>query len=171
MDKKHFVTNVTSVCGFSSRLRWIWHSYLQWVLQISAEAQTRGPSQRYFIQQWIHRRNKWVSKHQSTSARLISQQWFIMNNTYLLSMTFSVPNLGSGHLIIDRRQWGASDIKDASHNIPLPHPIRYVIITHIGMQSRPCDNVYSCSIKMRTIQDSAIAERGLSDLSANFYVS
>lgn len=45
------------------------------------------------------------------------------------------------------------------------------MITHIGVQSTPCTNVYKCSIKMRTIQDSAIAEKSLPDLPANFYVS
>ncbi|KAJ6640719.1 Peptidoglycan-recognition protein LA [Pseudolycoriella hygida] len=45
------------------------------------------------------------------------------------------------------------------------------MITHIGVQSRPCNNIYNCSIKMRTIQDSAIAEKKWDDLPANFYVS
>lgn len=83
-----------------------------------------------------------------------------------------VPNLGNGHLIIDRKQWGSIQIDESSTKaVPLAHPIPYVIITHIGVQSKPCDNVYNCSIKMRTIQDSAIAERGLIDMPANFYVS
>lgn len=89
-------------------------------------------------------------------------------------MYISVPNLGNGHLIIDRHQWGANghNKKDKSSEIQtLDHPIPYVIITHVGVQSKPCHNVYKCSIKMRTIQDSAIAERGLPDLPANFYVN
>lgn len=98
-----------------------------------------------------------------------------IHSTWLIfhwdSPFISVPNLGNGHLLIDRRQWGASNIKDVSKRIPLHHPVQYVIITHIGVQSRPCDNVYACSIKMRTIQDSAIAEKGLFDVPANFYVS
>lgn len=53
----------------------------------------------------------------------------------------------------------------------LTHPIPYVLVTHVGVQSNPCDNVYNCSIKMRTIQDSAIAEKSLEDLPANFYVN
>lgn len=72
-------------------------------------------------------------------------------------------------MVIDRKQWGAASI---STNLPiLDHPIPHVIITHIGVQSQPCDNVYNCSIKMRTIQDSAIAEKNFGDLQANFYVS
>ena len=81
---------------------------------------------------------------------------------------FIVPNLGNGHLVIDRKQWGASD---ASEITPLEHPISWVLITHIGVQSKPCATVYNCSIKMRTIQDSAVAEKKWKDLPANFYVS
>lgn len=85
---------------------------------------------------------------------------------------FSVPNLGQGHLVIDRRQWGSSqDSNSTGQMIKLDHPIPYVMITHIGVQSEPCNNVYQCSIKMRTIQDSTIAERRLPDMTANFYVS
>ncbi|XP_036335562.1 peptidoglycan-recognition protein LA isoform X2 [Rhagoletis pomonella] len=79
------------------------------------------------------------------------------------------PNLGNGHLVIDRDQWGASELAK-NLKIPLKHPIPYVLITHIGVQSKPCENVYRCSIKMRTIQDSAIAEKNLPDIQANFYV-
>lgn len=82
---------------------------------------------------------------------------------------FIVPNLGNGHLIIDRKQWGDSQLSKLTNK--LTHPIPYVMITHIGVQSTPCKNVYKCSIKMRTIQDSAIAEKSLPDLPANFYVS
>lgn len=81
-----------------------------------------------------------------------------------------VPNLGNGHLVIDRKQWGAANIPN-EFTKNLEHPILYVIITHIGVQSRPCDNLYNCSIKMRTVQDSAIAEKRWNDLPANFYVS
>jgi len=83
---------------------------------------------------------------------------------------FSVPNLGNGHLVIDREQWGAAKTTPAL-TIPLKRPIPYVLITHIGVQSLPCENIYKCSIKMRTIQDSAIAEKGLPDIQSNFYVS
>ncbi|XP_037929125.1 peptidoglycan-recognition protein LA-like isoform X2 [Teleopsis dalmanni] len=79
------------------------------------------------------------------------------------------PNLGNGHLIVDRIQWGASELAKKL-TIPLKHPIPYVLITHIGVQSVPCLNIYKCSIKMRTIQDSAIAEKNLPDIQANFYV-
>ena len=83
---------------------------------------------------------------------------------------FLVPNLGNGHLVVDRLQWGASELANKL-KVPLEHPIPYVLITHIGVQSTPCYNIYKCSIKMRTIQDSAIAEKGLPDIQANFYVS
>ncbi|EDW18395.2 peptidoglycan-recognition protein LA isoform X1 [Drosophila mojavensis] len=80
------------------------------------------------------------------------------------------PNLGNGHLVIERVQWGASD-RSKPLKIPLQHPIPYVLITHVGVQSTPCVNLYKCSIKMRTIQDSAIAEKSLPDIQSNFYVS
>lgn len=78
--------------------------------------------------------------------------------------------MGHGHLVIDRKQWGAASIT-GTVNLTLDQPIIRVIITHVGLQSKPCDNVYNCSIKMRTIQDSAIAEKKLPDMPANFYVS
>ncbi|KAH8312973.1 hypothetical protein KR067_006569 [Drosophila pandora] len=80
------------------------------------------------------------------------------------------PNLGNGHLVIDREQWGAAKTTPAL-TIPLKKPIPYVLITHIGVQSLPCENIYKCSIKMRTVQDSAIAEKSLPDIQSNFYVS
>ncbi|KAH8366206.1 hypothetical protein KR093_010152 [Drosophila rubida] len=81
------------------------------------------------------------------------------------------PNLGNGHLVIERLQWGASEHAQPL-TVPLePSPIPYVLITHIGVQSTPCSNLYRCSIKMRTIQDSAIAEKNLPDIQSNFYVS
>lgn len=52
----------------------------------------------------------------------------------------------------------------------LEQPIPYVIITHVGDLSNPCDSVYNCSIKMRTIQDKAIADQNKDDIKANFYV-
>lgn len=78
--------------------------------------------------------------------------------------------MGHGHLVIDRKQWGAASTIGLD-NLSLEHPISRVIITHVGEQSKPCDNVYNCSIKMRTIQDSAIAEKMIPDMPANFYVS
>lgn len=90
-------------------------------------------------------------------------------------MTFAfgsaVPTLGNGHLIIDRIQWGARDSRVADDAPRLQRPVPHVIITHVGVQSNPCGNVYNCSVKMRTIQDAAIAEKGQDDLNANFYVS
>ncbi|XP_062128696.1 peptidoglycan-recognition protein LA isoform X1 [Drosophila sulfurigaster albostrigata] len=80
------------------------------------------------------------------------------------------PNLGNGHLVIERVQWGASEHAQLL-TVPLTSPIPYVLITHIGVQSTPCTNLYRCSIKMRTIQDSAIAEKNLPDIQSNFYVS
>ncbi|KAM7357889.1 peptidoglycan recognition protein LA isoform 2-T2 [Cochliomyia hominivorax] len=79
------------------------------------------------------------------------------------------PNLGNGHLVVDRLQWGASELANKL-TVPLEHPIPYVLITHIGVQSTPCYTIYKCSIKMRTIQDSAIAEKGLPDIQSNFYI-
>lgn len=71
--------------------------------------------------------------------------------------------------MVDRKQWGASDqATNLTHR--LNHPIPYVMITHVGVQSVPCFTIYKCSIKMRTIQDSSIAEKGLPDISSNFYV-
>lgn len=90
----------------------------------------------------------------------------------MFSFSIAVPNLGNGHLVIDRKQWGATAFNEnMGQSVQLKHPIPYVLITHIGVQSNPCDNVYNCSIKMRTIQDAAIAEKRLNDLPANFYVS
>ncbi|KAH8418239.1 hypothetical protein KR222_006310, partial [Zaprionus bogoriensis] len=80
------------------------------------------------------------------------------------------PNLGNGHLVIEREQWGASELAKQLR-VPLTVPVPYVLITHIGVQSIPCRNLYKCSIKMRTIQDSAIAEKHLPDIGSNFYVS
>ncbi|KAM8710466.1 hypothetical protein ACLKA7_017135 [Drosophila subpalustris] len=80
------------------------------------------------------------------------------------------PNLGNGHLIIDRDQWGSTD-QPVNLTRPLIGPVPYVLITHIGVQSKPCNTMYKCSIKMRTIQDSSIAEKHLPDISSNFYVS
>lgn len=82
----------------------------------------------------------------------------------------AVPTLSNGHLIIDRHQWGAGPSKVAFVAARLLHPIPHVIVTHIGYGSKPCNNVYNCSTKMRTIQDAAIAKKGLDDMKANFYV-
>lgn len=70
--------------------------------------------------------------------------------------------------MIDRKQWGAARI---TSGLPLNHPIPHVIITHVGVQENPCENLFTCSIKMRTFQDAAIAEQKIIDIPANFYVS
>uniref|UniRef100_A0A8D8L5X4 Peptidoglycan-recognition protein LA n=1 Tax=Culex pipiens TaxID=7175 RepID=A0A8D8L5X4_CULPI len=80
----------------------------------------------------------------------------------------AVPNLGNGHLVIDRPNWGAQN--EVRGRYPLFPPIPYVVITHIGVQSTPCLDMYRCSIKMRTIQDAAVAEMGLPDIPNNFYL-
>lgn len=87
------------------------------------------------------------------------------NTRFVCSST--VPNLGNDHIVIDRKQWGAAKVAVAPI---LEHPIPHVVITHIGALSNPCDSVYNCSIKMRTIQDKAVAEQNIVDLKANFYV-
>lgn len=103
-----------------------------------------------------------LSKNQDKS---LTRQEILFGNNYEYG-TF--PNLGNGHLIIDREQWGAQTVNASFPK--LEHPIPYVLITHIGVQSSPCYNVYKCSIKMRTIQDSSIAEQKLLDVKSNFYV-
>uniref|UniRef100_A0A9I3FGV2 Peptidoglycan recognition protein family domain-containing protein n=1 Tax=Anopheles epiroticus TaxID=199890 RepID=A0A9I3FGV2_9DIPT len=83
------------------------------------------------------------------------------------SPSMSIPNLGNGHMVIDRKNWGAQDVRGPYE---LPHPIPYVLITHIGVHSEHCTDVHVCSIKMRTLQDAAIAERSLLDIPSNFYL-
>lgn len=90
-----------------------------------------------------------------------------MSSIYVFDFNRTVPNLGNDHIIIDRKQWGAAKVSVAPS---LEHPIPHVIITHVGGLSNPCDSVYNCSIKMRTIQDKAIAEQNKIDIKANFYV-
>lgn len=82
----------------------------------------------------------------------------------------TVPSLGNGHMIVERNQWGAGASRVSDTAAVLERPIPHVIITHFGVQSVPCNNIYNCSVMMRTIQDAAIAEKGLDDLNANFYV-
>lgn len=71
--------------------------------------------------------------------------------------------------MVDRPAWGAATNTRLFEK--LSHPIRYVMITHIGVHSVSCFNLYRCSVKMRTIQDQAVATHGHSDISANFYVT
>ncbi|EDO64111.2 AGAP005205-PA [Anopheles gambiae str. PEST] len=80
----------------------------------------------------------------------------------------AIPNLGNGHMVIDRHNWGAQQGVHGPYK--LPHPIPYVLITHIGVHSEICSDVHVCSIKMRTLQDAAIAEKSLQDIPSNFYV-
>lgn len=87
------------------------------------------------------------------------------------STATTVPTLSNGHLIIDRHQWGAGPSRLSRAARHLQPPIPHVIVTHVGVQSRPCDTVYNCSVKMRTIQDAAVAQKGADDVNANFYVS
>uniref|UniRef100_A0A2Y9D1P3 Peptidoglycan recognition protein family domain-containing protein n=1 Tax=Anopheles funestus TaxID=62324 RepID=A0A2Y9D1P3_ANOFN len=84
------------------------------------------------------------------------------------SNSMSVPNLGNGHMIINRNNWGAQQGVHGPYE--LTHPIPYVLITHIGVHSENCPDVHVCSIKMRTLQDAAIAERSLQDIPSNFYI-
>lgn len=93
-----------------------------------------------------------------------------LRHIWEIIIQFLVPNLGNGHLVIDREQWGASE-QPTNLTKKLEHPIPYVLITHVGVQNTPCFNVYKCSIKMRTIQDSSVAEKYLPDINSNFYVS
>ncbi|XP_017053503.1 LOW QUALITY PROTEIN: peptidoglycan-recognition protein LA-like [Drosophila ficusphila] len=100
-------------------------------------------------------------------AELPSNKAIYFGNNYDHD-TFS--NLGKGHLVIGRDQWGATNTTSALI-IPLRRPIPYVLITHIGEQALPCENVYQCLIRMQTTQDSDIAQKGLPDLQSNFYIS
>uniref|UniRef100_A0A3F2YX61 Peptidoglycan recognition protein family domain-containing protein n=1 Tax=Anopheles farauti TaxID=69004 RepID=A0A3F2YX61_9DIPT len=84
------------------------------------------------------------------------------------SVSRTIPNLGNGHMVIDRHNWGAQQGVRGPYE--LEHPIPYVLITHIGVHSENCTDVHVCSIKMRTLQDAAIAERSLRDIPSNFYI-
>lgn len=76
--------------------------------------------------------------------------------------------MGNGTNVIPRVEWGGLDVNN-SNKFKLNPPIPYVMITHLGVQSLPCETVYDCSVQMRTIQDSAIAEKRIGDMPANFY--
>ncbi|XP_055627604.1 peptidoglycan-recognition protein LA isoform X2 [Toxorhynchites rutilus septentrionalis] len=102
------------------------------------------------------------SKESDSSPR---QPDILFGNNYVSG---TLPNLGNGHLIIDRRNWGAQEAVRGRY--PLKSPIPYVLITHIGVQSSPCMDMHRCTILMRTIQDAAVAEMGLPDISNNFYL-
>lgn len=107
--------------------------------------------------------------NQSQSNSSPSQPEILFGNNYVSGTNWlAVPNLGNGHLVIDRQNWGAQS--ETRGPYPLQHPTPYVLITHIGVQSTPCVDMYRCSIKMRTIQDAAVAEQSLPDISNNFYL-
>uniref|UniRef100_A0A675AHZ2 Peptidoglycan recognition protein la n=2 Tax=Anopheles darlingi TaxID=43151 RepID=A0A675AHZ2_ANODA len=80
----------------------------------------------------------------------------------------TIPTLGNSHMIIDRSNWGSQEHVKAP--LQLERPVSYVIITHVGLASKPCTDVYQCSNKMRVLQDAAIGERHLPDLPSNFYI-
>lgn len=71
-------------------------------------------------------------------------------------------------MLLGRKNWGAQ--QGVLGPYELERPIPYVLITHIGVHSKNCTNVHTCSIMMRTLQDAAIAEKYLSDIQSNFYV-
>ncbi|XP_052895593.1 peptidoglycan-recognition protein LA-like [Anopheles moucheti] len=98
-----------------------------------------------------------------SSDKIISREIFFEDDSY----SKSIPNLGNGHVVIDRNNWGAQNVHGPYE---LTHPIPYVLITHIGVHSENCPDVHVCSIKMRTLQDAAIAERNLQDIPSNFYI-
>ncbi|XP_058065793.1 peptidoglycan-recognition protein LA-like [Anopheles bellator] len=94
-----------------------------------------------------------------------NDQGTIFGNNYV---SHTIPNLGNGHMLIDRNNWGAQQGVQGKYE--LVPPIPYVLITHIGVHSRQCMNVHTCSIQMRTLQDAAIAEKNLQDIQSNFYL-
>ncbi|XP_001848055.2 peptidoglycan-recognition protein LA isoform X1 [Culex quinquefasciatus] len=106
-----------------------------------------------------------VINHMQGSEPTPSQPPILFGDSYASG---TIPNLGNGHLVIDRPNWGAQN--EVRGRYPLFPPIPYVVITHIGVQSTPCLDMYRCSIKMRTIQDAAVAEMGLPDIPNNFYL-
>ncbi|XP_049547531.1 uncharacterized protein LOC125958307 [Anopheles darlingi] len=99
----------------------------------------------------------------SDSERLPSN--ILFGNNYFSN---SIPNLGNGHMLLGRKNWGAQQGVQGPYE--LESPIPYVLITHIGVHSKNCTNVHTCSIMMRTLQDAAIAEKYLSDIQSNFYL-
>ncbi|XP_055612497.1 peptidoglycan-recognition protein LA isoform X2 [Uranotaenia lowii] len=103
--------------------------------------------------------------NQTQSNQPTSQPDILFGNNYISG---TIPNLGNGHLVIDRNNWGAQVSIRGPY--PLNKPIPYVLITHIGVQSTPCPDMYKCSIKMRSIQDAAVAEMKLPDIPNNFYL-
>lgn len=74
-------------------------------------------------------------------------------------------------MLYSRKHWGAIENEAMNEIPPLKHPINYIMITHVGVQSEPCYSLNDCAVNMRTYQDNAIATRNLPDIPANFYVS
>lgn len=71
-------------------------------------------------------------------------------------------------MIIDRNNWGTQD--DVQATVRLERPVPYVVVTHIGVKTKNCTDIYQCSNKMRILQDAAIGERYLPDIPSNFYI-
>lgn len=71
-------------------------------------------------------------------------------------------------MVIDRNNWGTQDGVQAS--VQLQRPVPYVIVTHVGVRTKSCNDVYQCSNKIRILQDAAIGERYLRDIPSNFYI-
>lgn len=67
--------------------------------------------------------------------------------------------------------WGAVNVTNLKNLSSLHHPIPYVVIGHMGVQTESCFNIYTCSVKMRSIQDNGIGTKQMVDLGGNFYVS
>lgn len=67
--------------------------------------------------------------------------------------------------------WGAFNVTSLKNLSTLHHPVPYVVIGHMGVQTESCFNIYTCSIKMRAIQDNGIGTKQMADLGGNFYVS
>jgi hypothetical protein len=71
---------------------------------------------------------------------------------------------------VDHKNWGSNNNSGFSRMHKLEHPISMVIIGHVGVQSKPCFTIYSCSIKIRSVQDNAVASKNLPEIGGNFYV-
>jgi hypothetical protein len=87
-----------------------------------------------------------------------------------ISIYFAVPAI-DGHFFIGRDIWGAQNHTKVKDMKRLKHPVKHVVVGHMGVQTEPCFKVYECAVKMRSIQDNAMGNKGLLDVSANFYVS
>ncbi|KFB50846.1 AGAP005205-PC-like protein [Anopheles sinensis] len=129
--------------------------------------QTYQASQNARTNEEIFFGNNFISKTSKCESFVCTELECTQSNAFLLPSK-TVPNLGNGHMIIDRSNWGAQQNIRGPYD--LTHPIPYVLITHIGVHAKNCTNVHMCSIKMRTLQDAAIAEKSLQDIPSNFYL-